>query len=308
MPTNINEFEEDTAFERYILARGFPLLPQPQGGVVIDLGDILSAAAQSTAINVQVTAADSSRSPGDQFGINEIRPLVFGAAWKVLDLLVEMRLEQDGVREPKRKNPGYSIAFKTKCVRTGKVSAPPPIQADVWKRVMKCFDATETLRHSVVHRRLTVDPSTGDLCATSLPGEFAPKPLTIEEQSAFCRLADGVAEAVIRGKLPNRTANILKWVLDQLAAHHKQPSFGTSRTDGLVPLVVVRPSPGPTNDLELDFKHIRNRARAAVKDVSYYDLEIHLPDNKVLAAPLEDTPDARVKLSVDNLPDWLRLV
>jgi hypothetical protein len=31
MPVSLTEFDEDTTFERYVLDRGTPLLPRPQG-------------------------------------------------------------------------------------------------------------------------------------------------------------------------------------------------------------------------------------------------------------------------------------
>ena len=39
MPTSLTEFEDDTAFERYVLDRATPLLPRSQGTSVIELGE-----------------------------------------------------------------------------------------------------------------------------------------------------------------------------------------------------------------------------------------------------------------------------
>ena len=39
MPTNLTEFADDSAFERYILDRATPLLPRSQGTSVIELGE-----------------------------------------------------------------------------------------------------------------------------------------------------------------------------------------------------------------------------------------------------------------------------
>jgi hypothetical protein len=39
MPTDLSEFEDDTAFERYVLDRATPLLPRVAGTSVIELGD-----------------------------------------------------------------------------------------------------------------------------------------------------------------------------------------------------------------------------------------------------------------------------
>jgi hypothetical protein len=58
--------------------------------------------------------------------------------------------------------------------------------------------------------------------------------------------------------------------------------------------------------LTLDFANLAARARAAVSDVSHYDLEIHLPDGRVLVGPLEDAPNGSVSFSVVNPPTWLK--
>lgn len=72
-------------------------------------------------------------------------------------------------------------------------------------------------------------------------------------------------------------------------------------------MVIVRPAPGPSGDLTLDFADITSRARAAVGGVSHYDLEIRLPDHRVLAGPLEDAPQGQVTFAIASLPGWLQV-
>ncbi|WP_159029073.1 hypothetical protein [Streptomyces viridochromogenes] len=90
--------------------------------------------------------------------------------------------------------------------------------------------------------------------------------------------------------------------------HHELPSFGAPSATGLIPTVIVLGVPEPSNELTLDFAHIRARARAAVGGVSHYDLKIHLPDGRVLAWPLEDAPDSAETFSTDQPPEWLQAV
>src|ERR1700752_2888512 len=115
MPTNVQDFHDDTAFERYVLARGTPLVKTPEGGIVFGLGDDGSNSATVQA--VVAGAVTSAGAPGDQFKFSDITPLVFGAAWKVLDLLVELRLEQLGVS--KNAQGRYSIEMKVGRSTTG---------------------------------------------------------------------------------------------------------------------------------------------------------------------------------------------
>jgi hypothetical protein len=152
-----------------------------------------------------------------------------------------------------------------------------------------------------------VDPATGDINGVPRPGKPAPAALTVAQQLAFCQVAVGAAQAVIDGRLPTRRVDQLSWTLDQLTSHHGQPAFGASREQGRIPVVIVRPAPGPSDDLTLDFAGIASHARAAVGDVSHYDLEIRLPDQRVLAGPLEDAPQGRVTFAIASPPGWLQV-
>ncbi|MGW0121736.1 hypothetical protein [Streptomyces sp. NPDC003327] len=303
MPATRAEFEDATEFERYVLDRATPLMPPSKTTSVIELGpddSISLGAGVVETTTVTVGAADATGSAQGQLSTDDIRVLLFGAAWKVLDQLVEFALESAGVR-PARGN-RYEIRAKADKAQAGSVAPVPPFDnhPDVWTRVMKVYASTEELRHSFTHRQLPVRQ--GVLHGVSKSGTPLAMQLTSNEQSAFCQVAVGVGEAVIKNSLPSRRANQLSWVLDQLTSHHGQPPFGATAAQGLIPRVVVRRSP---NELTIDFRSIHQRARAAVSGVSHYDLEIHLPDGRVLAAPLEDVPEDEVSFSVDSPPDWL---
>ena len=306
MPTTVTELAEDTAFERYILDRATPLLPSPQGTSVIELGEAnsvgVSVGVQPATVRVGVS--DSTGSTGDQLNTDDIRPLLFGAAWKVLDQLCEFALEDAHVPH----NAGWRYTNDFKVRQAANVRPLPPFdrRPDVWSTIMLIYASTKDLRNSLVHRRLTMDPATGAISGVAAPGQPTPTPITVDEQSAFCQVAAGAAEAVINRTLPTRRANQLTWALDQLTSHHRQPSFGASPVQGVIPRVVVKASPGSSNDLTLDLTYIDNRARAAVQGVSHYDIEIRLPDGRVLAGPLEDAPTGQVTFPLANPPAWLR--
>jgi hypothetical protein len=306
MPTRLTEFSDDTAFERYLLDRATPLLPRSQGTSVIELGEAgsVGVAVGAPPARVHVSMGDSTGS-GGQLSANDIRPLLFGAAWKVLDLLCELALEQAGVRPQGRR---YTIRFKVTEAAVGRVLPTPPFNGrpDLWTRIMGTYASTEELRNSLVHRRLDIAPATGDMSGVGSPGQAAPTPATADEQSAFCQVAVGAAEAVIDGALPTRRAGQLAWALDRLASQHGQPLLGASPMQGLIPRVVVQASPGSSNYLTLDFSDIADRARAAVQDVSHYDLEIRLPNSRVLGGALEDAPTGQATFSLADPPSWLR--
>ena len=310
MPTSLREFEDDTAFERYILDRATPLIPRSQGTSVIELEgpNSTSVSVGLSPATVHVGVSDSTRGTGDQLSPDDIRPLLFGAAWKVLDQLIELALERAGV--PYDRGWSYTITLKVKKAAGQGVPPVPPFHGhpDIWSRALLTYSSTDVLRNSLVHRRLIVNHATGAIDGVARPGQPAPTVLTADEQSAFCRVAAGISVAVIKDLLPTRQADQLAWSLDQLISHHSQPSSGASPAQGLVPLVIVRPSFASSDELTLDFTNITNRARAAVGGVSHYDLQIHLPDNRVLAGPLEDVPQGQVTFRIANPPSWLHWV
>ena len=173
----------------------------PEGGIVFGLGDDGSNSATVQA--VVAGAVTSAGAPGDQFKFSEISPLIFGAAWKVLDLLVELRLEQLGV--PRNRPGGYTVEKKVEEVNNGTVSAPAPFNnpqgtlSTLWEQVLKCYAVTKELRHS---RYIDSSLSINQLApSVERPGRLAfhRNPLTTAELDAFCRVSEGVAEAVISG-------------------------------------------------------------------------------------------------------------
>jgi hypothetical protein len=306
VPTSVTEFADDTAFERYVLDRATPLLPRPQGTSVIELGEA-NAVGVSVGVRpatVHVGLSDAAGVAGDQLSTDDIRPLLFGAAWKVLDQLCEFALEIAHVAH----NGGWRYTNDFKARQAANVRPMPPFHSrpDVWSTIMLIYASTKDLRDSLVHRRLTVDPATSAISGVAAPGQPRPMPLTVDEQSAFCQVAAGAAEAVINGTLPTRQADQLAWALDRLTSHHGQPSFGASPVQGVIPWVVVKASPGSSNDLTLDFANMDNRTRAAVQGVSHYDIEIRLPDGRILTGPLEEAPPGQETFPLANPPAWLR--
>jgi hypothetical protein len=228
MPRSVAEFQDDTAFERFVLDRTMPLLPPQEAKQVIDL--------RGSDVNpVEVSSVETSRGPSSEVRVDDLRPLIFGAAWKVLDLLIELALEIAGI--PHDDDQRYSFDTKAGKAGGGAVPAVVPFDArpDLWSRLMRLYASTETLRHRLVHGQIKVDPVTGDMEAVPEPGQPATRPIAASEQSAFCQAAQGAAEAVVTEALSTRRRRQFCWVLDQLTAHHGQSSFGAKAIDSVIP-------------------------------------------------------------------------
>jgi hypothetical protein len=130
MPSTVSDFQDDTAFEGLLLDRVSPLIPSSADGSVIDLR-------QPGGNSVNISLTESVGSGGhDQLRESEVRPLVFGAAWKVLDLLVELGLDMAGI--PPTHGKRYTITEKVQKAGVGGVTAMTPFNshAALWLRLM----------------------------------------------------------------------------------------------------------------------------------------------------------------------------
>jgi hypothetical protein len=109
MISTLQDFEEGTAFELYVLERVRPAIEQ-HGGASIDLRDSKTVAAVGVFVSESVSGAalDALK--------DELAPLMFGAAWKVLDLLLEFALNRAGLTPAHN---DWSIAEKQKHALNG---------------------------------------------------------------------------------------------------------------------------------------------------------------------------------------------
>ena len=87
----------------------------------------------------------------------QLRPLLFGTAWKVLDLLLEAALAAASEVSP-QKDGHWSIEAKEKKA-TAFTAQPQSISSAAWQALMATYAATVQPRHSLVHRAVFTDPA-----------------------------------------------------------------------------------------------------------------------------------------------------
>lgn len=241
--------------------------------------------------------------------LGRFSPLVFGAAYKVIDLLVEMvrRLNH----EPPCPYGRWSSKRKHEYVRKGMpalLPAPLHRHLDHWSRVAALYERFGEHRHALVHRRAEVledDSLTGtDPSGSSL------SPVSAAEQEAFAQLAQLLAAAVIAGAEDARLRNSLAWQLDALDGHHRLGLLGAHRPPDVIRQVVV--------DLErldagrwrlLDGASVHEHLRAQDEEPLNADLEAHAKDDgqeAICEGQCIDVPDAVVDFDEGHPPSWLR--
>jgi len=296
MIQTVEDFDEATLFERLALDRVRPVLgdestdeidlrsPDQNGGVVMRVR--LYCSASGDAVNSVATA---------------LTPLLFGAAWKVLDLFVELALNQSDAK-PKRKN--WSIDEKVKATQDGLSSSLLTGDAALWRALLCTYAATHQHRHCVVHRTAEFSSQAVQLAGVDKNGA-ALQPLTKNELEAFIVVAQEVASAVIAGGLEPRSADYLRFELDQLREHTGLSDLGGKRRSKPV-MVRMVPTPVAGELYELDFKAAYSQA-AKARPLSHYDVWIDYPDDsgRTLFARMEDVPMARVRFRLDSPPEFL---
>lgn len=306
---NVREvFIDSTALELDLLGRALPLSPLAATGDVrirVDQGHVhLGVAAEPVRVHVTLGLADSiGASPQGCVELLGIRPLLFGTAWKVLDLFMDVLMANNQL--PTSYLGRYSIAAKVRSARSGQL-AQDLLEQGTWDALRHAYAATDQLRHSLVHRRVTVDEH-GTLTGHDERGVALAPTLSLDEQEAMARAAQRLGEAASQGlPVDARTERDLGAWLTRLSALH-----GVSLGAG-EPLAVIR---------ELTVVVYRDpESRAYLLPVpelwalpnlagdGAVDLVVEFSDQPGIIARgrLEDAPTEVVQLSPAALPSWLR--
>lgn len=293
MIRSLTEFEESTAFERWTLEALVPLpARRPHQGIK-----------DATANHVWITpetAVVRVYAGGVQEVHVDLRPLAFGAAWKILDLLLELAYANAGT---KAGGGWLTIAKKENLARQGR-GALAPLTADrtLWRTLTSTYVATTQARHSLVHRLAEVDQATGTLTGRDESGQPL-VPISAEQQEAFCRAVQRAAIAVLVGKISRRERFDLAWQLDQLQAHHQQPALGGVQFQP--PALLLAPASLSGGQLVVDIPALIQAAQSSWPDRKQIDATFPLPDGRHFLAEVETAPASVVTVDPDNPPDWL---
>ena len=150
-----------------------------------------------------------ARRPRSAYRPSVLRPLLAGAAWKVLDLLVEAALGQPGKR--------WRIAEKISQVHSG-ISGPPNFGKATWDALATTYANTAELRHSLVHRQVHLDASEA-LVGRDKNGRPL-TPLSSTEQEALAKAAVRASSLALAPAANARIEGDLLRHLHALAAWH----------------------------------------------------------------------------------------
>lgn len=291
-----SDFDVASALERDVLARALPIFP-PTGTYARATYD---ATAERTQVAIGVT---DSLGPTAEGCIERLalRPLLVGAAWKVLDILYEEALRQRCI--PPNNRGLYSIAAKQRRARRG-IARPRQFPSSVWIPLMALYANSVELRHSLVHRTVRIDASQS-LIGVRESGH-ALRSLTVDEQEAFGRAALLAASVAVGGADIRDDARLLGHLAVLAAVHRRQVAGATAPR--VVPEITVMVDPDAMDPRLYAFDAPAIRAWLPFPDARDFVDMIVIPRGRTgqeLRGRLEDAPDAVLRFDPDAPPPWL---
>lgn len=291
------DFDADTTLERDVLRRALPLAETVSTGRSRATVDLVTNAV-AIAVGVQDTVGPT---PSGCVDLLQIRPLLTGTAWKVLDMLFETAL--DLARQTPDRGRRWSIGKKLAHARA-RTGRPSLFSSSVWEPLMATYVETADLRDSLVHRRVYTDPS-GALIGIDRSGTSL-RPLTATEQEALGRTALRAAELVLAPIPDSRVTADLTRQLGYLRSLHRMPVPAVTVVDSLPEItVIIEADPAFPDQYLLDLPALR--AWQPFRSGAHADLVVRLRDRPglELRGRLEDAPDEIVSLNPVAPPPWL---
>lgn len=290
MITSLTDYIEASAFERAAIATVYRLVNPAATRAGYDLRT--DTATIGLTDNIGTQARDEL--------VRELRPLLFGAAWKVLDLLVEYGMNTGDQSREWRINEKQSRA---------RDAALLPLSGDptIWSRVAATYASTVEHRHSLVHRSFVLT-ATGEMSQMHDRSGNAVRDLSVGEQDAFCRVAQRVSMIMIAQHYSLRERLDLVASLDALANHHGQSVIGGGAPESLPLVMRVDASHITGTCWVVDTDAAATVAASVFPGRAYYDIEINFPGAGIapLVGRLEEAPrDSRLQLDLANLPMWI---
>lgn len=295
MILNRQDFEEGTAFELYVLETVRPAIER-HGGASIDLRGSATVAAVTVSISESISgqALDGLK--------DQLSPLLFGAAWKVFDLLLEYALNAASL-PPARHD--WSIAEKQRHALNGQGDrAVLGCSQGVWQALLSVYTNTVEHRHCLVHRTAKVDPATGTLDGADRDHNPL-RSLTRDEQVALAKAAALAARGVLSDGIDKRSEDHLKYQLDQLISHTGAQAFGVGGPNAPVDIYLALSQENGV--YVLDITGVLERARGTFATVAHFNILVDVPDGtaRKLFGYAETCPPGRSTIDLVALPPWL---
>lgn len=291
------DLKDATEFERFAMDNAMPQRAQ----TTIDLRDPKPPTVQIFAYSI------GSPSQADlDAAVARFQPLLFGAAWKCLDLALELGLLQAGILPKGGKE--YRIVQKVKEAANAQL-LPCSSDHPVWQRIVALYDRTSEIRHCLTHRSFRLNAA-GDMTAMFDRTKKAVRDFAIGEQRAFVRATLLVLQAVFHGASDARTRALLVHHLDELDGVHGLGTLGEGQARPVEHAVLLEAQVLDDGHWQIDVDTARARFKEAWPSESLANLRITplgKRDNVPLVGRLEEAPaGSAVVFDPANTPPWMR--
>lgn len=288
------DFAEDTDLERFVLDRLGTHRVRP---VEPDAIHDIRCAPGSVTIKVGAAVAGTGRREELR---RALHPLGFGAAYKVLDMLVEHVLRANGASAGR-----LTFEKKTRALAKRPRMLPVPLggRPDLWDRLSRLYVDLEQGRHAVTHRRAQVTAA-GDLEIYDNARRLIDT-IASADIGAFAAAVHAVAELVIDASDDHRRVSIAAWHLNALRARHGFPVLPASDPNAGARLLVMDLERLGGGRLRFDVDRARQTVDGQVPSV--WDLQLH-GDDRVFVGRWDDLPDqagTTVDFHPASPPKWL---
>jgi hypothetical protein len=300
MAFNPSEFADDTEYERFALDRlGAHRVRIAKPGLIYHDEANPEGGRRGSMIVKGGTAVMGAQAREELR--RSLRPLGFGAAYKILDMLVEHVLRANGVAGPR-----MGFAKKRNALSTRPATLPVPLDGhpELWDRMAKLYVAFEETRHGITHRRAQVT-SSGDLEIYD-NSRARIDTITTAEAAAFAAAVHLLAEVIIDVDGDPRRAAIVAWHVNTLASRHGLSQLPAADPEAGRRLLISDVIPLESGIVRFDVV----RAHRIVKHQqppSLWDLELRLGD-RVFVGRWEDVPTAagdHIDFHPASPPGWL---
>jgi len=298
MSFSTSDFADDTDFERFVVGR----LGTHRVRVPEEPGRIVHLERNPRGGGKSIEASGGASIGGrrvEEFRAS-LQPVGFGAAYKILDMLVEHVLGGNGIAARRT-----SFTRKNALVAQRPRTLPRPLDShpDAWDAMAKLYVAFQEGRHAVTHRKAQVSPA-GDLEVYDDQRQLTDT-VSVDEIAAFAAAIHIVAELIIEGADDDRRIQMVGWHLNKLHVRHGLPAL--SATDPTAGRSLLK---ADVTEVEgrLRFDVAEAREAIAQQGSSFWDLELLDGERRVFVGRWEDVPNhSASSFDFDPIapPDWL---
>lgn len=285
------ELSADTAFERFALENAAALQSggrAPKG--VFDLRD-------SSVVHYKSGGAAMGGAKADELR-RSLRPLMFGAAWKIVDLVIEYCLQIPS---------GSRLSIDEKVKRVRAMTNPiKPFQKypQMWGAVTSVYESTCELRNGLIHRRAEITKAgelkVRDRCTNRI------YTITDDQQLAFCRLAQRLIAASLAEGFDDRSLFDFSNQLTILAPYSGGWTTRIGRDETRI-YELVADLASSDGWIVVDVPQLLTAIRTRIPHAIYVDLVGYTDEQQsvALVGALDLAPQRTHMFTLDKVPSWL---